>query len=509
MAMTQEAQRYGAFAAFDLDGTGAITQHDLPYAFQACAEVGELVSSEDMLVALRKAHYQPGSLITFPLFCHMCDIVAELVRPAREARLLASELAEREQEEELRYAQTSPRRTTRSVPLASSWEERAEDFPYLAGPVAAVPPADLPASPRGPRACLDDVPGMDPIAHAFYTFDLDFSGAISGCELPRMLRLVPRRSGPGTLARPGEAKGAGGGDGKALRKAQERWDDRVRQCLAVLGKEPSDLINLHEFQSVVDQLDPPPPPQPPQQPGDDGYETTESEKERRREAEEMRQRMEEAKKSWEKMMSTTLVVKVGEGNDYIKLLCCDPEDKVSQVLRRIAEQPGHPLSGRDPETTRLVGRGFDMDKRKSLQHYGVQVGAPWKMIPEGPAGPAGGPFGWKNGDILACTVRSAPPPELPPAVISGWLQLMLWDGRRHQVLCEEDEPMEHIMRRLAPEIGVPPTQQRFVVLGRELNPRKCLKDYKVALGAEGDVVDVMLRAAPAEPGYAGSLSPRR
>jgi len=43
------------------------------------------------------------------------------------------------------------------------------------------------------------------------------------------------------------------------------------------------------------------------------------------------------------------------------------------------------------------------------------------------------------------------------------------------------------------------TQQRLVVHGRELNARKTMKDYSVALGENGDIVDLMLREFAAEP----------
>eukprot|EP01065_Artemidia_motanka_P013729 TRINITY_DN176_c0_g1_i2.p1 TRINITY_DN176_c0_g1~~TRINITY_DN176_c0_g1_i2.p1 ORF type:complete len:350 (+),score=123.31 TRINITY_DN176_c0_g1_i2:495-1544(+) len=342
---------------------------------------------------------------------------------------------------------------------------------------------------------------MDPVGHAFYTFDLDFSGAVSGCELPRMLRLVPKRAG-GTLARPGE-QGRGGGDPKALRRAQAKWDDRIRECLAGLGKEYSDLLNIHDFQAVVDHLDPPPPPEPPKV-EESGYETTESEKARREEEEEMRRRQEEARRDWEKMMAGTLVVRLEQGS-LMKLLCCADADTVGHVIRRIAEQPGHAFTGRDPDNMRLIGRGFDMDRRNPLSHYGVTVGAPWSLVPGGPAGPAGGPFNWKSGDVLTCIDRTPAPQIQEYKVVSGYLQLRLWDGTVLPLLCEDDEPLEHVVRRLSAQVGVSPAQQRLVVLGRELNPRKTLRDYGVSL--QNDVVDVLLRSTPAEPGRAGSLSP--
>eukprot|EP01062_Namystynia_karyoxenos_P076578 TRINITY_DN7529_c1_g1_i1.p1 TRINITY_DN7529_c1_g1~~TRINITY_DN7529_c1_g1_i1.p1 ORF type:complete len:565 (+),score=192.30 TRINITY_DN7529_c1_g1_i1:168-1697(+) len=492
-----EAQRLAAFSAFDLDGSGAISQHDARYAFQGVDTIGTLVDEKDIQVAMRREGVKQGQMLQFAEFCRICDQVEEFRRPHKQRADIASQIPLEEQDEERDYVQRSPRRSTRSVPRAD-WTNAGDDYPFLAGPSDQVHPDPLPTSPTSPRACLGDQPDMDAVAHAFYLFDTDFSGAVSGCELPNMLRLVPRGSwnqgqwervaakGRKTLARPGD--GEGGGTGKALKKAQASWDKVLVRALDAIGKEYSDLLNIHDFQMVVDLLDPPPEPrQPGQTSADDGYETTESEKERRAQEEEQRRREEEARLEWEKLMGGTLIVEMHDGS-YLKLLCIDADDKVRSIQDKVGEQ-----TGREGCEMRLLGKGYELDPRKKLSDYGIKVGAPWHLVPPG------GPFVWDDGDILKLLWREQPAPDQDDDVLTGWLQVRLWEGSRIQVWCEDDEPIEHIQRRIVEQVQAPPTQQRLVVHGREMNARKTLRDYRVALGPAGDVVDLLLRDEPAEP----------
>eukprot|EP01065_Artemidia_motanka_P005287 TRINITY_DN12563_c0_g1_i1.p1 TRINITY_DN12563_c0_g1~~TRINITY_DN12563_c0_g1_i1.p1 ORF type:complete len:531 (+),score=185.46 TRINITY_DN12563_c0_g1_i1:59-1594(+) len=498
--MQGEDQWLAAFSAFDLDGSGAISQTDVRYAFQACDSIGTLVPEKDVQMAMRRLRMGPGEMVSFPVFCRLCELVDEFQRPRKQLAQIASQLPIEEEQEERSACQTSPRRCTRSVPRAD-WYNKAEDFSYLRGPMEENPPDALPTSPLSPRACLGEVPSIDAVAHAFYLFDTDFSGAVSGCELPRMLRLVPRggwsagqwvrssdkdKKVQKTLARPGES-GEGGANSKATKKAQKKWDDALLSALNVVGKEYADLLNVHDFQVIVDVLDPPPDPRAPDEQHDDGYETTESEKQRRAEEEERLRREQEAHEMWEKMMGGTLIVKVEDGS-YLKLLLCDSGDSVKSLYDKIQEQ-----TRRSPADMRLIGRGFELDSRKKICDYGIKVGTPWHLVPPG------GPFVWDDGDILTLLWRERPNLDDEDNVVSGWLQVQLWEGTRITVWCEDDEPIEHIQRRIGDEVHVPPTQQRLVVHGREMNGRKTLRDYKVALGPAGDVIDLILREAPAEP----------
>eukprot|EP00662_Eupelagonemidae_sp_cell21_P026637 gene26636-20613_t len=305
-----------------------------------------------------------------------------------------------------------------------------------------------------------------------------------------------------------------GGDGDAAHAAGRRraegdvWGQRrtgvARDPRAEGGEGAvtdvySDLINIHEFQLVVDALDPPPEPRQPGEPGaaDEGYETTESERQRRAEEEERLRREEEERMKWEAMMGGTVIVRLEDGS-FLKLMSCRETDLVSLLLNKLQEQ-----TGREPKDMRLVGRGYEMDPRRAICDFGVKVGAPWHLVPPG------GPFAWDDGDILSLLWRDAPREE-DDGVVSGWLQVQLVDGSRIQVFCEDDEPVEHIQRRMEEQVGIPPTIQRLVVHGREMNVRKTLRDYAVGLGPAGDVVDVMMRDCPAEPQfYIGPNSPQR
>eukprot|EP00756_Hemistasia_phaeocysticola_P012775 Hpha_TRINITY_DN15227_c1_g3::TRINITY_DN15227_c1_g3_i1::g.65221::m.65221 len=495
----QQQSRFEAFKVFDLDRSGVVCLHDLQPAFQACAGIGVIPNDRDFMAALRMVGVLPGSMVSFQVFTALCDALIKVQEPVRQAAEQASALAAHEAEAEKEVCQRSPRRTTRSAAPATEYETRGDDFEWLHGAAASHPPEDLPASPRGPRACLAEHPGMDPVAHAFFSFDMDNSGAVSGVELPRMLRMVRTEQGA-SLGRPGET-GKGGGGGQ---KAQDKWDAKIRECLARIGKEYSDLLNLHDFQAIVDQLMPPPVPKPPP---DDAPKESASERRRREEAEERQRRLEEATKSWEAEMEATLVVKLEDGS-LTKILGVKDEDKVVSVMQLISESPGHSFTGMDPDGMRLIGRGFDMDKRKTLKDYGVVVGAPWSLVPVKQDSPVKPPYKWKNGDLISVLRKRAQPvKDEGPAVVSGDLLVRLSDGSVIYVPCEDDEPLEYIMRRIAPQIHAPPSQQRLIALGRELNPRKALRDYGIKPGSP-DGVDIVIRDTPAEPGH-GRPSPGR
>ncbi|KAJ9469979.1 hypothetical protein DIPPA_35928 [Diplonema papillatum] len=456
-------QRVGAFKAFDLDGTGLITHIDLKFAFQAVETIATLISDKEVTIAMRRSGVPPGSMITPDSFSRMCDVVEGFLRPRRKIEEYASYLPLQEAEEEVAMCQGSPRRTTRSMPLELWHEGRVDDENII--------PAPLPNSPTSPRACLGDVPGMDSVAHAFYAFDMDYSGAVSGCELPNMLRLVPRRRGAGTLGRPS-------GDNKQRAKLQRRWDEALHQSLHYIGKQLADLVNLHDFQAIVDILDPPPPPQAPLEPDDEGYETTESEKQRRAEEEERRRREEEARKEAEKINAATLVVQFDEG--YVVLHFCEEGDSVGSIMRKIIEKVPH-LNQRD---MRLVGRGFEMDPRNTLQYYGVKVGHPQTHA----------------GDILQLMIRVEEPDKNEfPEIVSGLVNLRREDGTIARVYAEDDEPIEHFMMRIEEQEGTPVPYQRLVTKGREMNCRKTLADYDVQFGPQGDIVELLVRQVPALP----------
>ena len=374
--MEAEQQRNGAFHAFDLEGTGLITQFDLKYAFQAVESIAALITDKDVVMAMRRCGIKNGTMVSFVQFNAMCDFIENFRRPKRQINEFASHLPAIEAKEAVQECQGSPRRTTRSMPI-ELWHEKNE----------LVAPYPVPESPVSPRACLGELPGMDAIAHAFYAFDMDYSGAVSSVELPHMLRMVPKRKGGHLGPPPASAKP----------KVAAKWDEKMRGCLGCvcflllyflfvclthtqnrshtfhhhpatqIGKVYTDLLNLHDFQAIVDMLDPPPPPL---EPEEEGYETTESEKERRRLEEERLRREEEARQEAERINAATIVVQYDGG--YIVLHFCAPEDRVSDILAKIVEKLPH----LKPKQMRLIGRGFEMDEREPLSRYGVKVGHP-------------------------------------------------------------------------------------------------------------------------------------
>eukprot|EP01060_Flectonema_neradi_P010228 TRINITY_DN17354_c0_g1_i1.p1 TRINITY_DN17354_c0_g1~~TRINITY_DN17354_c0_g1_i1.p1 ORF type:complete len:460 (+),score=98.73 TRINITY_DN17354_c0_g1_i1:42-1421(+) len=450
--------RVGAFSAFDLDGTGEITQFDLRYAFQACEPIAKLVSEKEVIMAMRRVGVRQGSMIRFEEFCQMCDVIEGFLRPKRQINEYASALPAQIAQEEVEYAQTSPRRTTRSIPL-EAWHENDD----------TVQPAPLPESPRSPRACLGELPGMDQVAHAFYAFDMDYSGAVSAVELPSMLRMVIKRKG-GNLGRPS-------GNNAKSAKAANRWDSLIGKALAGIGKQRSDLLNLHDFQGLVDLLDPPPPPL---EPEDEGYETTESEKQRRAEEAERLRREEEARQEAERINAGTIVVQYNRCNRFIVLQFCEVDDGVDKILRRLTEE----VPDFSASQMRLLGRGFEMDPRNTLAHYGIKIGHPQTH----------------GGDILQLLIRQEfIKDDSVPEAESGMVNVLIPEGSIIQVHAWVDEPIEHFMTRIEEVQGTPVVFQRLLVHGRELNSRKTLEDYEVTIGPEGDIVELLMRDEPAIP----------
>eukprot|EP00754_Rhynchopus_humris_P041311 Rhum_TRINITY_DN24896_c0_g1::Rhum_TRINITY_DN24896_c0_g1_i1::g.180413::m.180413 len=452
--MEAEQQRNGAFHAFDLEGSGLITQFDLKYAFQAVESIAALITDKDVVMAMRRCGIKNGTMVSFVQFNAMCDFIENFLRPKRQINEFASHLPAIEAKEAVQECQGSPRRTTRSMPI-ELWHEKNE----------LVAPYPVPESPVSPRACLGELPGMDAIAHAFYAFDMDFSGAVSSVELPHMLRMVPKRKGGHLGPPPASAKP----------KVAAKWDEKMRGCLGCIGKVYTDLLNLHDFQAIVDMLDPPPPPL---EPEEEGYETTESEKERRRLEEERLRREEEARQEAERINAATVVVQYDGG--YIVLHFCAPEDRVSDILTKIVEKLPH----LKPKQMRLIGRGFEMDEREPLSRYGVKVGHPQTH----------------GGDILQLITRAddeAANEEVE--IVSGMLNLRRADGAIVPVYAEDDEPLEYLQQRIEEQEGTPVPWQRLVVHGREMNPKQTLKDYEVALGPDGDCVDLIVREVGAIP----------
>ena len=216
-------QRRGAFAAFDLEGTGEITQFDLRYAFQACEGIATLVTDKDVTIAMRRCGVPEGTMVQFVQFSAMCDFVEGHLRPKKRIREFASRMPLVEAQEEVQGCQTSPRRTTRTMPL-ELWHDNDEGYPLQ----------PVPHSPASPRACLGELPGMDAIAHAFYAFDMDYSGAVSSVELPSMLKMVPKRGGGHLGPPPASAKPV----------KHQRWDEKMRRLLAQVFKNPHFFVFL-------------------------------------------------------------------------------------------------------------------------------------------------------------------------------------------------------------------------------------------------------------------------
>eukprot|EP01063_Lacrimia_lanifica_P002294 TRINITY_DN1119_c2_g1_i1.p1 TRINITY_DN1119_c2_g1~~TRINITY_DN1119_c2_g1_i1.p1 ORF type:complete len:490 (+),score=216.90 TRINITY_DN1119_c2_g1_i1:85-1470(+) len=454
------AQRQGAFAAFDLEQTGLLTQFDLRFAVQAVDSIAELLSEKDVMMAMRRCGIKQGQLVSFKQFSQMCDFFEAMRQGRNDRREYVNELVLAKKQHDVEEVQNSPRRTVYNSPSG-------EDDPGL--------PQQSPTGGTS-RALLADHFANDPISHAFFAFDMDCTGAVSAIELQNMLTMVPRRSGKGSLGPEG--------------KKQAKYEQALHQVLSKVGKAPTDLLNLHDFQAIIEIMDPPPPPPPPQPPtpvqdGDEEHpagaaepeecETASQIAERERLEEEARL-AQEAKEEAERVNATTLMIQYDGG--YIAIPYCSEADKVSAILGKIAEK----LGNFDPKDLRLLGMGRELDPRKPLGFFSVKVGHPESH----------------GGDIVQLLTRSdASAGDGADDYVSGMLNVQRADGVLMQVYVEDDEPIEYIQIRLEEQEGTPVPFQRLVVFGREINPKKTLRDYNVSLGADGDIVHLLVREAGA------------
>eukprot|EP01062_Namystynia_karyoxenos_P079988 TRINITY_DN8549_c0_g1_i1.p1 TRINITY_DN8549_c0_g1~~TRINITY_DN8549_c0_g1_i1.p1 ORF type:complete len:526 (+),score=116.65 TRINITY_DN8549_c0_g1_i1:96-1580(+) len=454
-ANPRAAQRLGAFATFDLDRSGAITQHDLPCAFMAYHGVEAEIDVQDIAMALHQLGMRPGQLVDFGTFCALCDLFEQ-----SSARREREESARRARAEEAQQPQ--PRAAPQ--PPHPQQEEAAQ-----AGS----------GSPRGPRACLATLPGMDAVANAFYMFDLDQSGEVSACELPGMLAVVPRKRGGGTLAYPA---------GAAKKKQAERWEAAVRDALGALGKLRSDLLSLADFREIVDAVDPAPAddPQPPPDAPAPAPEVDAA-------AEEERRQREEAEREADRRNAESLIVKLGP-NTFIRLEGCSSADTVDSVTRKIQQQTGTPASAQ-----RLLGRGFELSPRfqapggvwrdATFADYGITVGHPHTH----------------KGDVVELLLRAPPPaPTSDTSPAQGQVRLQRsGGGTLLPIPAVAEEPIEALMRRIEHLDGTPAAAQRLLHAGRELNPRRCLADYQVSVSHPGDLLLLLSRDARPPPIPAG------
>ena len=317
-------------------------------------------------------------------------------------------------------------------------EQRASARAYLAQDEVNAARAGSPQSPRGDKALItssEHHTELGVVQKAFYSFDVDHSGTVSGHEAPRMLRLVgigPKQTN----------------DKTAWDKFDAKWQLALRSIYP--PKEPTDLLNVFDFHdmcmvlkpSLVRELPerPPPPPPPVESLSLDELARLERE-ERQRAAEEERVRKEEE----ERIAQSTLHVKAPSGRVFC-LLETKVSDSVLDIMQRIEEIEGVPLAQQ-----RLVAQGFEMDKKKYLSDYGVKVGHPVRH----------------KATTITLLQRTAPLSEAPvDRNPIGQLFVRTSFGDVFTVMARPDDSVETVMGRIEEATGVPLDQQRLVGGGR-------------------------------------------
>eukprot|EP01059_Diplonema_ambulator_P025911 TRINITY_DN4302_c0_g1_i1.p1 TRINITY_DN4302_c0_g1~~TRINITY_DN4302_c0_g1_i1.p1 ORF type:complete len:455 (+),score=154.01 TRINITY_DN4302_c0_g1_i1:316-1680(+) len=422
--------RRAAFDVFDVAHDGTINAFELPMALMGCDDVRAAVQIESIR-QLREAEIQDacdrigvrnGGLVTFNEFNQLCEILVHTLRPKQMLKDAIADRCNAELEEMVAYAA-----------------------------------AGSPPSPRGETAMITSREfhtELGVIQKAFYAFDIDRSGSVSGHEVPRMLALV--------------GIGPKGKDNAAF---ERKWHDALRAIYP--PKDPTDLLNVFDFHDMCMILNPnlvrelperpPPPPPPVESLSLDELARLEREERAKRAEEEKRRREEE-----ERVARSTLHVKAPSGRIFC-LLETTADDSVASIMKRIEELEGIPVGQQ-----RLVAQGWEMSPKQYLRDYGVRVGHPQRH----------------KAHTVTLLVRQPPDEKVYPRNVIGPLYIQTAFNETYTIQAKEEDAVGEIMRRVEEVAGIPVGQQRLVGNGRELVTFERLRDGGIS---PGDTIFLLLR----------------
>ena len=356
-----------------------------------------------------KVNIQAGAVVTFNEFNQICEI---LVHSLQAKKMLEEQ-----------------RQATRELMEADE---------------QAMARAGSPQSPRGDAAIItssEHHTELGIVQKAFYSFDIDRSGTVSGHEVPRMLRLV--RIGPKN------------NNQEAWQAFEKKWHRALQSIYP--PKEPTDLLNVFDFHDMCMVLNPnlirelperpPPPPPPVESLSLDELARLEREERMRRDEEERIRKEEE-----ERIAQATLHVKGPTGRIFC-LLETSNTDSVAEIMRRIEDIEGVPVAQQ-----RLVAQGWELSPKKHLSDYGVKIGHPQRH----------------KATTVTLLVRSAPE-ELQTRNPVGPLYVTSCFGDVFQVNVKAEDSVGEVMRRLEEVSNVPQHQQRLVGNGRYV---ACVSEFE-------------------------------
>eukprot|EP01062_Namystynia_karyoxenos_P036428 TRINITY_DN26530_c0_g1_i2.p1 TRINITY_DN26530_c0_g1~~TRINITY_DN26530_c0_g1_i2.p1 ORF type:complete len:452 (+),score=149.01 TRINITY_DN26530_c0_g1_i2:128-1483(+) len=425
--------RRAAFDIFDVAHDGTINAFELPAALMACDDVRSEVNAHvarqlregEVQSALDRVGAELGGVITFQQFAEICDILVHNYADRRKAEEMRAELRARDEEEDIVLARLG-----------------------------------APESPRGPRALLwsdEEHPELGPVQRAFYAFDVDNSGLVSGHEVPRMLRLVG--IGP---KRDDDWRGA----------YQRKWMDALASIWP--PKEPHELLNVHDFHDLCMLLKPdterelPERPRPPTPASPCSPETAE-EPSPEDLARMEKERLEAELLERERQRKATLHFQLPDGGLF-QLPECKSSDKVGDLMRRLEEDTGIPV-----QSQRLVCQGYEMSPLETLESYKIKTGNPVQ----------------DRAHVVTMLLRQQRG-EDPPKQQYGPVHIRSQTGDYWQVLAKDDDTIGDISQRVQDLTGIPVAVQRLVGNGRELAPWERLRDADLS---RGDTLVMLLRPA--------------
>ncbi|KAJ9460693.1 Polyubiquitin [Diplonema papillatum] len=425
--------RRAAFDVFDVAHDGTVNSIELPMALMGCDDVRNAVHVDgvrnireaEIQDAMDRCQVEPGGLVTFHEFSQICDILVQHLAPKRQRRQLI--------EDRLELAAEGEVNTCR---------------------------AGSPESPQADTAIItskDHFPELGSIQKAFYAFDIDRSGSVSGHEIPRMLRMVgigPKNNNHDQWA-----------------AFAAKWHKALRSIYP--PKEPTELINVFDFHdmcivlkpSLVRELPerPPPPPPPVESLSLDELRRLEMDEKKRRVEEERARREEE-----ERIAHSTLHVKGPSGRIFC-LLETSADDTVMDVMQRVEDIEGVPVGQQ-----RLVLNGYEMSPKQCLRDYGVRIGHPQRH----------------KAHTVTLLVRPIPQQLDSARNAVGNLYVRTPFNDVYTIHAKRDDGIGEIMRRVEEVSGVPVDQQRLVGNGRELSVLERLRDSHTA---PGDTILLLIR----------------
>eukprot|EP01061_Rhynchopus_euleeides_P009216 TRINITY_DN18349_c0_g1_i1.p1 TRINITY_DN18349_c0_g1~~TRINITY_DN18349_c0_g1_i1.p1 ORF type:complete len:459 (+),score=125.05 TRINITY_DN18349_c0_g1_i1:161-1537(+) len=426
--------RRAAFDVFDVAADGTINSFELSMALMGCDDVREAVyvtgirqlRDAEVQDAMDKVHLEPGGLVTFQEFNQVCEILVHSLAPRK--------LLE---------------------------EQRASARAYLENDEVAAARAGSPQSPRGDAAIITSTEHhteLGVVQKAFYSFDIDRSGTVSGHEVPRMLRLV--------------GIGPKNNDKAAWAAFEHQWHLALQSIYP--PKDPTELLNVFDFHDMCMVLNPnlirelperpPPPPPPVESLSLDELARLERE-ERQRRAEEERIRKEEE----ERIAQATLHVKAPSGRIFC-LLETSRDDSVAEIMRRIEDIEGVPVAQQ-----RLVAQGWEMSPKQNLRDYGVKIGHPQRH----------------KATTVTLLVRESPQQDEKRNPV-GPLHVRSCFGDTYTINAKADDAVSEVMRRIEEVSGIPHMQQRLVGNGREMCVYERLREAGVF---PGDTVFLLTRGS--------------